>query len=115
LNKIRRRMVSSGFLVGWQGEGITNMLKPLVLKNNYIHSLFSFFSGVGVWTHLLGRCSTTSATPPALFALGYFSDRILHFLLRLTSDCLPTSYASWVPRFTDVNATPSSFIELGFC
>jgi hypothetical protein len=31
--------------------------------------------------HLLGKHSTTGATPSALLVLGYFSDRVLHFLL----------------------------------
>jgi hypothetical protein len=41
---------------------------------------FLSVSGVGA-SCLLGRLSTTWATSPALFALIYFSDRVLQFCL----------------------------------
>jgi hypothetical protein len=45
--------------------------------------LFVYFSS-GVWTQglkHLGRCSTTWATPQALFCFSYFSNKILRFCL----------------------------------
>jgi hypothetical protein len=63
------------------------------------------------------------AAPPALFALVYFSDRVLCFFLRLASDWDPPIYASLIADILGYAATPSfstegysySFILLLFC
>jgi hypothetical protein len=57
--------------------------------------------------HLLGRCSTTSAMPPALYCFSYFLERVLHFLSKaglgdnpptmlLDFRCGPSHLACWL-------------------
>jgi hypothetical protein len=61
----------------------------------------------GVWTQglcLLGMCSTTWVSPPALLCVGYFQDRVLQTLCLdwLWTEILLIS-ASWVSRITDIS------------
>jgi hypothetical protein len=51
---------------------------------------------------LLGRWYSTWTMPPALFALDYFSDRVLHFLPGLVLDCNICTSAFRVARIIDV-------------
>jgi hypothetical protein len=54
--------------------------------------------------HLLGRQSSTWPTPPALFCVGYFWDRVSRTICLgwLQTEILLIS-ASWVPRVTGVS------------
>jgi hypothetical protein len=58
-------------------------------------------------SHLLSKASTTWLTPSAFFALGYFSDGILHFCL--ASLVPPSSHLVSQAQVT----TPGLFVEMG--
>jgi hypothetical protein len=83
------RMESCGLKGTWcQRYDRLKMWKSTIFSNiNYtlgdvtvLESFFFFFFGsIKVWTqasHLLGSCSTTWPTPPALFCKGFFQNRV---------------------------------------
>jgi hypothetical protein len=49
---------------------------------------------------------------PALFALGYFSDRISHFFSGLLRDFDPLTYTSFLSGITETTTTLSLFVEM---
>jgi hypothetical protein len=64
---------------------------------NAPHLLLLFLAVLGFELralHLLGKCSTTRATSPALFSFSYFSDKVLHFFCPGPHLCLLLSWDS---------------------
>jgi hypothetical protein len=71
--------------------------------------MFWQYWGLNSVLFLLGRCSTTWATLPALFWFSHFSDKVLHFYTRLASHPnLPTFFSPQVST-----TTPGLLIEMG--
>jgi hypothetical protein len=61
----------------------------------FVYLLFLVIGNFELYAlHLPGKCSTTQATPPALFGFSYFLSRISCFCPGLASGCDSTSYAS---------------------